>query len=201
MFAPTWLPDGYVFDTGHAGPDPKGSARATLIYTVERRRFVTFIEFPDPPRERTRSTGGRSVDRGERWVAISDVTEAEGVRISRASIDGTGILIRARLSADELLDVAFSLEPVRGSQRVLVDSLDREPRMCGHRTNESVRRSDRVYGASATHRLRSSPMPSMRLVTTCPGCRKIGGVRAKPTPAGVPVRITSPGRSVRIVLT
>jgi hypothetical protein len=31
-----------------------------------------------------------------------------------------------------------------------------------------------------------------------PAFRKIGGVRAEPTPAGLPVAITSPGRSVRM---
>src|SRR2546426_3322716 len=42
---------------------------------------------------------------------------------------------------------------------------------------------------------RSTPMPSISISTTSPTLRYSGGVRAKPTPAGVPVMITSPGHS------
>jgi hypothetical protein len=41
-------------------------------------------------------------------------------------------------------------------------------------------------------------MPSMRHTVTSPGFRKMGGLRAEPTPAGLPVEITSPGRRVRM---
>ena len=46
-----------------------------------------------------------------------------------------------------------------------------------------------------THTCRSSPSPSIRLTTSSPGFRNTGGLRAIPTPDGVPVKITSPGRA------
>ena len=46
------------------------------------------------------------------------------------------------------------------------------------------------------HRFRSSPSPSTLTTTSSPGCRKMGGLRAKPTPGGVPVETISPGSSV-----
>ena len=55
-------------------------------------------------------------------------------------------------------------------------------------------------GFSATKVLTISPRPSMRVVTTCPSWRNTGGVRAAPTPSGVPVKMRSPGRSVMMVL-
>ena len=44
----------------------------------------------------------------------------------------------------------------------------------------------------------SVPIPSYVQTDTSPGLKKIGGFLAEPTPAGLPVAITSPGRSVRI---
>ena len=60
---------------------------------------------------------------------------------------------------------------------------------------------DAAYGASATQRLTSSPIPSIAVRTTWPGARKTGGSMAAPTPPGVPVRMRSPGRSVTTLLT
>ena len=40
------------------------------------------------------------------------------------------------------------------------------------------------------------PTPSMVISMTSPGWSQTGGVRAKPTPPGVPVAMTSPGRRV-----
>ena len=48
----------------------------------------------------------------------------------------------------------------------------------------------------ATTGLTSSPSVSIRQVTTLPAASVIGGVRKMPTPAGVPVEMTSPGSSV-----
>lgn len=45
-------------------------------------------------------------------------------------------------------------------------------------------------------RLSSTPIFSISTSTTSPDLRKTGGVRLKPTPGGVPVRITSPGSRV-----
>jgi hypothetical protein len=39
-------------------------------------------------------------------------------------------------------------------------------------------------------------MPSYVHTDTSPALKKIGGLRADPTPAGLPVAMTSPGRSV-----
>src|SRR5829696_1009311 len=39
-------------------------------------------------------------------------------------------------------------------------------------------------------------MPSISTSISSPGLRNTGGLRAKPTPGGVPVAITSPGSSV-----
>ena len=41
-------------------------------------------------------------------------------------------------------------------------------------------------------------MPSYEHTDTSPALRKIGGLRAEPTPAGLPVASTSPARSVRM---
>ena len=45
----------------------------------------------------------------------------------------------------------------------------------------------------------SSPMPSIQLTSVSPGCRKRCGVRPTPTPAGVPVKMMSPGSSVSVL--
>ena len=44
--------------------------------------------------------------------------------------------------------------------------------------------------------LRNMPMFSISLSRMSPGCKNSGGVRAKPTPLGVPVAMMSPARSV-----
>jgi len=43
-------------------------------------------------------------------------------------------------------------------------------------------------------------MRSISIVTVSPGCNQRGGVRAMPTPCGVPVRITAPGNNVVLPL-
>src|SRR3569833_267430 len=48
--------------------------------------------------------------------------------------------------------------------------------------------------------LRRSPMPSISISHTSPSRIQTGGVRAWPTPGGVPMAITSPGSSVMISL-
>ncbi len=46
----------------------------------------------------------------------------------------------------------------------------------------------------------SDPMPEISMHTVSPALSQTGGVRAKPTPAGVPVRMTAPGRKVMVEL-
>lgn len=57
-------------------------------------------------------------------------------------------------------------------------------------------------GVVPTIACRCSPNPVIESVTTSPGVRKTGsGLMPMPTPGGVPVAITSPGRSVMYRLT
>jgi hypothetical protein len=51
---------------------------------------------------------------------------------------------------------------------------------------------------SAITGFNNTPSPSTSTSTTSPGLRKTGGFRAKPTPGGVPVAMTSPGSSVTV---
>jgi hypothetical protein len=51
-------------------------------------------------------------------------------------------------------------------------------------------------GTSCTTGLRKIPIPSISTSTVLPGCKNTGGLRAKPTPGGVPVKIKSPAFSV-----
>ena len=62
---------------------------------------------------------------------------------------------------------------------------------------EDRHRINRAPYSSATTGFTSSPMPSTVTVTTSPGTSQRGGLRAKPTPAGVPVEMMSPGSSVK----
>src|SRR6185436_18691846 len=60
-------------------------------------------------------------------------------------------------------------------------------------------RSDhRVAAVSATTGLVSVPIPAYVHEIRSPAFRYTGGMRAEPTPAGVPVAMTSPVRSVRM---
>ena len=52
------------------------------------------------------------------------------------------------------------------------------------------------YG-SATTGFTNSPIPSTRTATSSPGFSQRGGLRAKPTPGGVPVAMISPGSNVK----
>src|SRR5580658_9488851 len=65
----------------------------------------------------------------------------------------------------------------------------------GHRRR--CLRYDLSSYASITTGLTSSPIPSTCTRTWSPAFNHRGGVRAKPTPAGVPVEMMSPGSSVK----
>src|SRR5437660_1906270 len=54
----------------------------------------------------------------------------------------------------------------------------------------------RATAYPCTTGLRNSPTPSISTSTSSPGLRNTGGLRAAPTPGGVPVKIRSPGSSV-----
>lgn len=53
--------------------------------------------------------------------------------------------------------------------------------------------ADVCHVASALTGLRSRPTPSISTSQTSPGFMNTGGLRAKPTPAGVPLMMMSPG--------
>jgi hypothetical protein len=59
-----------------------------------------------------------------------------------------------------------------------------------------VRGSSNCTQLSATHGFFNVPMPSISTSATSPALSRIGGLRAIPTPGGVPVKIRSPGSSV-----
>ena len=75
------------------------------------------------------------------------------------------------------------------AKRINVDDADEASAddACGQLTD---------LGHLATTGFVSEPMPSISIVTSSPGCRSRCGSRNTPTPAGVPVRIRSPGSSV-----
>ena len=54
---------------------------------------------------------------------------------------------------------------------------------------------DPVHEVGPTQALRIVPIPSIQLSSTWPGCSARGGLRAMPTPAGVPVKMMSPASS------
>src|SRR5205823_12549922 len=56
--------------------------------------------------------------------------------------------------------------------------------------------SCRAHVLSRLHRLTSRPMRSISTTTSSPGASQTGGFRKAPTPAGVPVAMTSPGSRV-----
>lgn len=112
LVAPTWLPKGYTFGTAGARGEDDGEAHAVLYYRREGRPTVTIMERPAPaqlPGTRDELTW---IERGDRRVGVSDVSYEPGVRIASAVVAGTLVTLRADLSAAELLDIAFSLQPV-----------------------------------------------------------------------------------------
>ena len=72
--------------------------------------------------------------------------------------------------------------------RFKVELVDLDPKISGCRR----------YGA--TTGFVSVPTPSYVHVMRSPAFSRIGGVRAEPTPGGVPVAMTSPGRNVTMLL-
>ena len=66
-----------------------------------------------------------------------------------------------------------------------------------HRDQDRRREARHAYILSLITGFVSEPIFSISIVTVSPGFRKTGGVRAMPTPCGVPVRITVPGKQRR----
>ncbi len=112
VLSPSWLPPGYVFETGSPRADDGSDApRASLFFSRDRRDFVTIREVPDAEPLRQVYEWER-VERGTRTVLITDRSDASGTRVAETALAGTRAIIRAPLPADDLLELAFSLEVV-----------------------------------------------------------------------------------------
>jgi hypothetical protein len=83
-----------------------------LIFSRDRREFVTLFEQPESERVGDEVYEWHSVDRGARTVLITDLGDEPGERIAHTTLDGTMVVIYASVSAPELLEIAFSLEVV-----------------------------------------------------------------------------------------
>lgn len=112
VLSPTRVPDGFEFDTHGSNVDRRNAAWVQVIFTRERREFVNIFEMPasEPVHERVYDM--EEVRRGDRTVSITDVSDAVGTRYATAELAGTRAIIHCSLSANELLDLAFSLEVV-----------------------------------------------------------------------------------------
>jgi hypothetical protein len=115
LFAPTWLPPEYTFQSGgaHVRNDVP---QATLNYSRERREFISLFEWPESQPRGESGYQWERVERGPRSVLISDLSDRVGERVAQSTLDGTWVTITATLPASELLDVAFSLERVSPSR-------------------------------------------------------------------------------------
>jgi len=111
LLAPTWLPDEYTFQTGSARDGDDGP-HASLIFSRDRREFVTLYQQPVPPTSVDDAYEWQTVERGARVVRITDVGDESGQRIAHTTLGGTLAVIYASLPASDLLDVAFSLEVI-----------------------------------------------------------------------------------------
>ena len=114
-----------------------------------------------------------------RHQGVSDMIGAK--KLSRAQMQ-----LPAQNARDPLSSLALPL----GADRVF---------HCAIRANLCKRSPRRLSRAlySTRQRFVNLPMPSISTLTTLPSPRNSGGSIALPTPDGVPVRIMSPGLSVK----
>ena len=112
LLSPTWLPTNFVFQTGHASVDDADVPHASLIFSRDRRAFVTLRQRPESQPFGEETYQWHHIERGPRTVFITDLTNAPGERIARTTMSGTVTIIHAELSAPELLEIAFSLQEV-----------------------------------------------------------------------------------------
>ena len=112
VLVPTRVPDGFVFDVRGSNVDRRNAASVQVIFTRERREFVNIFEVPasEPLQEGVYEM--EEVRRGDRTVSITDVSDAVGMRWATTERARTRAIIHCSLPADELLDLAFSLEVV-----------------------------------------------------------------------------------------
>jgi hypothetical protein len=112
VLSPTWVPEGFMFDARGSHVDRRNPASVQVIFERERREFVTIFEVPASEPLRDGVYDMEEVRRGDRAVAITDVSDAAGMRWATAERAGTRAIIHCSLPANELLDLAFSLEVV-----------------------------------------------------------------------------------------
>ena len=137
------------------------------------------------PRRGTRSSTARSYASGE--VASNPTNEASlaGPPVTEQAVDPLvvppgGGAIRRRLAGDEPDDVG--------------EELAERGRIGDFETEVGEFEID-VHAARsfAMNPVRIVPIPSIVETSSSPGARNRGGVRVPPTPAGVPVKMRSPG--------
>ena len=160
------------------------------------------------------AVAGDQVDRAERGVGAAergDVGEGQGRARARpgncrrlrrpasptvsaiAAVIARELPVRTSRSPHRLVDQHLQSHPRGESPRNalhLVRVRTRWPASAGRHRQPSRSTS------SATTRLRIVPTPSTVTSITSPGWSQTGGFLAKPTPPGVPVAMTSPGRSL-----
>jgi hypothetical protein len=109
LLAPTWLPANFTFQTGSARDDDD-LFHASLIFSRDRREFVTLFQQPESQAVGEEVYEWQRVERGPRAVLITDLGDEPGERIAHTTVDGTLVVIYASLPAPDLLELAFSLE-------------------------------------------------------------------------------------------
>jgi hypothetical protein len=109
VLAPTWLPANFTFQTGSARDDDD-VLHASLIFSRDRREFVTLSQQPESQVVGEEVYEWQRVERGPRAVLITDLGDEPGERIAHTTFGGTMAVIYASLPAPDLLELAFSLE-------------------------------------------------------------------------------------------
>jgi hypothetical protein len=112
VVSPAWVPAGFEFDTRGSNVDRRNPAWVQVIFTRQRREFVNIFEMPASEAVDDSTYTVEEVQRGDRTVSITDASDAVGTRYAIAELAGTRVSIHCSLPADELLDLAFSLEVV-----------------------------------------------------------------------------------------
>src|ERR1700730_6669207 len=127
---------------------------------------------------------------------------------ARVGDDGARVFEHGALEHVEQVHIVGDPEPefvgVEGNR--LVEPVEVETEVAKAADLERARHPDatdivslhvghRVFLRVSMVAFRNSPIPSIQLMSSWPGCRNTGGVRNIPTPSGVPVKMRSPGNS------
>jgi hypothetical protein len=166
VLSPTWVPEGFMFDARGSHVDRRNPASVQVIFERERREFVTIFEAPASEPLRDGVYDMEEVRRGDRAVAITDVSDAAGMRWATAERAGTRAIIHCSLPANELLDLAFSLEVVTPTR-----STRQEPEP------PNTRRRSRLNEAASTEHVEQGLLTQV-------GCDLPGSERPRATRRG-----------------